>query len=270
MGATSPPDAGRALCADLGDQHVGRAAHVQSQQSARAIGIARNYRFHHLTQFPDEIAFTGRRRRRAPVIAQFLDLQHLPYPAEPYTVAARYQVVEKRMVQSHESTIKTPLSRPGLERRRARQLMERRDDARFPADITRGDRLAKAEFFDFDTRGGQIAQILRRDRRDAEAALRSRLHQTLGSESRQRFAYSTLTGFEPFAQFADTQRFSGFETTVEQVVPQLVVGTLGQARPVPSGRFGAAGLADSVCVPGAFKMSSSSKPRLRALSKSIY
>jgi hypothetical protein len=232
--AASAQGEAHALSADLRDQNLGRAAHVQGEQLTRAVGVARDYRFHYLAQFADEVALARHGRRRSSVIAKFLDLQHLPHSSEPQTVAARYQVVEKRMVQSHEAAVETTLC-SRLQRRRARQLMESGNDSRFPPYVARRDGVSQAEFFDFDSRGRQVPQIFRRNGGDAKATLRPRLHQTFRGESRQRFADGPLTGFEPFAQFADTQRLAGFKTTVEQVIPQLIVGALGEARPSPCG-----------------------------------
>jgi hypothetical protein len=220
---------GSLLAADLRDEHLGRQTHVKREQPARPIGVAADRRFHHLAQFGNEVASAGHGRRCAPVVAKFLDLQHLPHSPEPYAVAARYQVIEKRVVKRHESSIETPLGSRS-QGRRSRQLMEGSDDACFPAYIARGDGVPQAQFFDFNARGGQIAQILRRNRRDAKTALRPRLHQALGSEPRKRLAYCALTSLELLTQLPDAQRITGFETTVQEGVSKLIVGMLSQAR----------------------------------------
>jgi hypothetical protein len=108
--------------------------------------------------------------------------------------------------------------------------MEGGDDARFPTYVPCGDGVPQTQFFDFNACGGQIAQIIRRNRRDAKTALRPRLHQALGSEPRERFTYRALTRFELLTQLTDAQRLTGLETTVQEGVSKLIIGMLSQAR----------------------------------------
>ena len=196
------------------------------EQSAGSIGVARDHRFHHLAQFADEVALAGRRAAASGRDSAFPG--SAAFAARVPATGCRSSKPDRRKRNDAERRIagRSAAVRPVRERRRARQLMERGDDARFPAHIARGDGVAQAELFDFDARRRQIAQIFRRDGRDSKAPLRARLHQALGGEPRERLADGALTRLELLAQLADAQRLTGFETAVEQRIAQLVVGTL--------------------------------------------
>jgi len=141
------------------------------------------------------------------VIAQLLNLQHVPHTREPQAVAAGDQDVEEGMMERNESAVETP-RRSRLQRRRSRQLVEGGDEARFPAHVARVDGVPQTQLLDLDARGGQIAQVLGGDRGDAKAALWARFDQSFRCQPGQRFAHGSLTGVEPFAQLADSQWFT--------------------------------------------------------------
>jgi hypothetical protein len=219
---------GAVLTADMGDQLFGRKAHVARKQFTGSIRVARDRGVHDGAQLGYQIAFARGRRRRSAVITQFLDLQHLPYTPEPDTVAARHQHVEERMVKRNEASIEAPL-RSRLQGRCPRELMECRNQTRLPAHVAGIDGVPQAELLDLDAGGGQVAQILCGNRRDAKAALRPRFDQPLRGEARQRFAHGPLAGIEALAQLPDTQGFAGLKTAIQQGFAQQIVGALGKA-----------------------------------------
>src|ERR1700760_4468844 len=101
------------------------------EQFGGPIRVSRDRSLHDSAKFGDQIAFSRRGWRRSTVVTQFLDLQHLPHPSQPHAVAARHQDVEEGMVKRDEATIEAPL-KTRLQRRGSREMMECRDEARFP------------------------------------------------------------------------------------------------------------------------------------------